>query len=299
MDEIRPVTIVGAGPAGISAAIYLLRARFEPLLLEEDVPGGLLRWANMVENYPGFPNGIAGPDLAYRFLEHVQTLGGSMTRASVYHISRCEDDTFTISTSVGDHRSMAVIVATGTKAKRIEVEGLQAAEGRRVFYDLYDLLAKVRPGEKIVVYGGGDAAFDLALNLSRRGFEVVILCRSKACCLPLLKERVCRERIKVVEGRMIVRVIDRMNFSLELESMETIEADRLLIACGREPRMEILDHSLAALSISSDPTTNANIPGLFLAGDVLTYRRRQVGIAVGSGLNAAMQAEQHLRKMAK
>lgn len=297
MDEIRPVTIVGAGPAGISAAIYLLRAGFEPLLLEEDVPGGLLRWANVVENYPGFPNGIAGPDLADRFLEHVQTVGGSVTKASVYHISRYEDDTFTVSTSVGDHRSMAVIIATGTKAKRIELEGSQASEGRRVFYDLSDLLAKVRPGEKIVVYGGGDAAFDMGLNLSRRGHEVVILCRSRACCLPLLKERACRDRIKVVEGRTIARVMDGIIFSLELESIGTIEADRLLIACGREPRMEILDNSLAALSISSDPTSEANIPGLFLAGDVLTGKRRQVGIAIGSGLDAAMKAEQYLRKM--
>ncbi|MGD0818787.1 MAG: NAD(P)/FAD-dependent oxidoreductase [Methanomassiliicoccales archaeon] len=297
MAEIRPVIIIGAGPAGISAAIFLLRAGLEPLLLEEDVPGGLLRRAGVVENYPGFPNGIAGTNLADRFFEHFQILGGSVTRASVDRLSRCEDGTYAVSTDVGDHRSMAVIVATGTKAKIIAVEGLQAAEGHRVFYDLYDLLAKVRLGEKIVVYGGGDAAFDLGLNLSQRGHEVVILCRSRARCLPLLRERACRDRIQVVEGWTIARVMDGMRLSLELEGMGTIEADRLLIACGREPRLDILDPSLAALSVSSGRTSVADIPGLYLAGDVVAGGRRQVGIAIGSGLNAAMLAEQYLRKM--
>lgn len=296
MDEMGSVTIVGAGPAGISAAIYLQRAGFEPLLLEEDVPGGLLRRAMVVENYPGFPEGIAATRLADLFCEHLQTLGGSVTKASVDRLSRSDDGTYTVSTSVEEHLSRAVIVATGTKAKIIAIEGLRAAEGHRVFYDLLKLLAIARAREKIVVYGGGDAAFDLGLNLSQRGHEVVILCRSRAHCLPLLRERADQNSIRVVEGRSIVRVMDRKRFRLELEGMETIEADRLLIACGREPRLDILGPSLVGLLMSGDRTSVTGIPGLYLAGDVVADGRRQVGIAIGSGLTAAMLAEQYLRK---
>ncbi len=296
MDEVRPVTIVGAGPAGISAAIYLQRAGFEPLVLEKDVPGGLLRRASMVENYPGFPEGIAATGLADLFLEHFQRSGGSVSKASVERLSRRADGTYAVTTSIGEHRSRAVIVATGTRARTIDIMGLQAAEGHRVFYDLLQLLATTGPRERIVVYGGGDAAFDLGLNLDQRGHEVVIVCRSRSRCLPLLRERAGQAHIRVVEGRSITRVVDGEMLRLELEEKETIETDRLLIACGREPQLDVLDPLLIDLLMSGDRTSVAGIPGLYLAGDVLADGRRQVGIAIGSGLTAAMLAEQYLRK---
>jgi thioredoxin reductase (NADPH) len=297
MDELGSVTIVGAGPAGIAAAIYLQRAGFEPLVLEGDVPGGLLRRASMVENYPGFPEGIAATRLADLFLEHFQRSGGSVTKASVNRLSRCYDGTYVVTTSVGKHRSRAAIVATGTKAKTIAIGGLQTVECHRVFYDLLKLLDATGPREKIVVYGGGDAAFDLGLNLSQRGHEVLIVCRSRARCMPLLRERTDQNSMmQVVEGRSIVRILDGKKIGLELEGYGVIEADRLLIACGREPRLDILDPSLIDILRSSDRASMAGIPGLYLAGDVVADGRRQVGIAIGSGLTAAMMADHYLRK---
>jgi thioredoxin reductase (NADPH) len=299
LDEMRSVIIVGAGPAGISAAIYLQRAGFEPLLLEEDVPGGLLRRAGVVENYPGFPNGIAATMLADLLLEHLQTLGGSVTRASVGRLSNCDDGTYVLSTPAEVRRTRAVIVATGTRARTIDIEGLQAVEGHRAHYDLLKLLATTTPREKIVVYGGGDAAFDQGLNLNKRGHEVVILCRSKARCLPLLKQRAGQVGLRVVEGRSITGVMDGKTLRLELDKGEPIEADRLLIACGREPQLDILYPPHLALLTSGDQGQVAGIPGIYLAGDVAANGRRQVGIAVGSGLNAAMLAEHYLRRTLK
>lgn len=292
---MKQVTIIGAGPAGISAAIYLWRAGLEPLLMEEDAPGGLLRRAGMIENYPGFPEGIPAARLIDRFIEHLHSVGGSVVRASVECISRNDDGTYTVSTPVEAHRTRVAIVATGTRPRMVAIEGARAAQGHRVFYDLLELLERAEPGERIVIYGGGDAAFDLGLSLCHRGYRTAIVCRSRARCLPLLRARAERGGIRVMEGRSITRVASGERLRLELNGANPVEADRLLIACGREPRLDILEPPLGAL-LRSDDIHAAGVPGLYLAGDVASDRKRQVGIAVGSGLTAAMLAEQYLRR---
>ena len=296
MDEMLSVVIVGAGPAGIAAAIYLQRGGFDPLLLEKGVPGGLLRHANNVENYPGFPRGISGTRLAELFVEHLWAMGGSVKNATVKCISRCEDGTFAVSTLDEEYRTKTVIIATGTRAKLVDIRGAQAVGDHRVFYDILELLDMTRPPEKILIYGGGDAAFDYGLNLDRRGYDVTILCRSRIKCLPLLRERAEHARIRAIEGHSITRVMDERRLRVETDGMGPIETDRLLIACGREPRLDILASSLIALSSTGERTHAADMPGLYLAGDIVADRRRQAGIAIGSGLNAAMLAEQYLRK---
>ena len=289
------VTIIGAGPAGIAAAIFLQRGGFDPLLLEMGIPGGLLRHADVVENYPGFPRGVTGPQLAELFCSHLKEVGGVVTKARVIGVKQGREESFITSSSIGEFLSKAVIVATGTKAKKVEMRGIQRNLGNRVFYDLYDLLAVSKMDEKIVVYGGGDAAFDQGINLSRRGYRVTVLCRSKSRCLPLLRERAEKNGLLVVEGRSIKKVEEGMEgVMLELGGDVAIDASRLLIACGRESRLELLDPSLRArIRFGNLPDTG--IPGLYLAGDVVADGKRQVGIAVGSGISAAMSAEFYLR----
>lgn len=290
MDERRTVTIVGAGPAGMAAAIYLQRVGMAPSLLESRVPGGLLRTGYLIENYPGFPHGIEGERLALLMNEHLEAVGGGVITATVKNIRRTEGKSFLVISSLGDIVSKAVIVATGTKPTMVDIPGSNGLEGLRVFYDLYDLLEASQERERIIVYGGGDAAFDMAINLTRRGHEVIIQCRSPIRCLPLLRKRADHDGIQVREGNSIVGVkLRNERVLLEIKEEGPIEVDRLLIACGREPRLDILDPSILPPGQTLSPGTN--VPGLFLAGDVVGGRERQVGIAIGSGMSAAMKAE--------
>ncbi len=290
------MTIVGAGPAGIAAAIFLQRAGLDPLLLEMRIPGGLLRYADVVENYPGFPEGATGPQLAELFHGHLKKVGGSVTEATVTGISKGWEGDFVVASSGGERISRAVIVATGTRAVEVDVPGIQPTLGRRAFYDLFDLLAASKAGESIVVYGGGDAAFDQGLNLRRRGHPVTVLCRSRARCLPLLRERAGTNGVSVLEGRPLRGAEEGPEgIALELEGGMTIGADRLLIACGREPRLESLDRSLRT-EVRFDRPPDAGVPGLYLAGDVVADGKRQVAVAVGSGVAAAMMAERYVRE---
>jgi len=295
LDVGSEVIVIGAGPAGIAATIYLRRAGFDALLLEGGRPGGLLRYANLVENYPGFPGGIEGPRLVELFTRHLESVGGAVVKAAVNSLRTKGDGSFIASSSLGEFTAKAVIIATGTKARRIELPGLTKLEGRTVFYDLIELLVQAKSGEQIVIYGGGDAAFDQGIHLRKKGYWVTVLSRSRSRCLLLLMERALEVGVRIIEGRSIKNVKEKgEKLLLELDDSGTMLVDRILIACGREPRLEILGPSILA-SIGSADRPFTSIPGLYLAGDAVSGERRQVGIAIGSGISSAMAAEGYLR----
>jgi thioredoxin reductase (NADPH) len=292
----RKVIIAGAGPAGISAAIFLVRAGFDPLLLEQGLPGGLMHHANLIESYPGFPGGVEGPDLAERFCDHLKKVGGSIVKAKVTGVKPGDGGRHLVSSSLGEFDCKALIIATGTQPIQVEIQGAHGMLDRRIFYDLTGLIALAGIAERVVVYGGGDAAFDYGMNLVKRGFQVTVLCRSEPRCLPLLRSRATEAGISVLEGKSIEVAKDReQKIVLELEGGKTIEADRLLIACGRTPHLELIDPTVRSrIRLTDLPETG--VPGLYLAGDVVANKHRQVGIAVGSGISAAMCAARYLRE---
>ncbi|MDH7508595.1 MAG: NAD(P)/FAD-dependent oxidoreductase [Methanomassiliicoccales archaeon] len=298
MDKAKEVTVIGAGPAGIAAAIYLKRAGHDPLLLDKKGPGGLIVNANLIENYPGFPGGIDGPSLRNRFVEQMQSLGVSVTRAHVKRISRVHK-IFRVETDNGDYDSLVIIVATGTRPKRIRMKGAKALEGKKVFYDLEGVLANNIVDGRIIVVGGGDIAFDYAINLRERGWKVKIVSRSTPRCLPLLWKRAEEKGIDVLVGYSPVEVLDKDDSLVLLcnshgESKE-VEGDRLLIACGRVPNLEVLDSRLRR-NLWRRGLPETGVPGLYLVGDVARKRYRQAGIAVGDGILAAMMADSYLKK---
>jgi thioredoxin reductase (NADPH) len=291
------VTIIGAGPAGMSAAIYLQRAGLEPVLLERGEPGGLLRSANLVENYPGFPEGIAGQDLVARFRDQLVMVGVGMKCAEVRTVKRVRWG-FQVVSSRGDRVSRAVILATGTRPAKITLRGAEELAGRRVFDELQGLPSSLN-GKRLIIIGGGDAAFDYALGLKERGAQILLVSRSEPSCLSLLRDRTEALGIEVVIGaapRAVRREKDGLIVTCDAGASEVeLAGDFLLMACGRVPNIEVLSPSLRhAISASRNCLPETGVRGLYLVGDVVRDKQRQTGIAVGDGIRAAMLVEEYL-----
>lgn len=295
---MNDISIIGAGPAGIAAAIYLKRAGFKPLVYEKGEIGGLLLNANLVENYPGFPGGISGYNLVSLMKEQLSILNISITKKEIKVLVPA-DGSFQLRADLGAENSKAVILASGTNPKPIDLKGSEPLIDRKIFYEIKDIPETPRE-DTFVIIGGGDAAFDYALNLSRRAARVDMLFRSVSpICLPLLQERVAQREnifahpktnaleVREEDGKLIVPCTTE-------DENTTFESDYGLIACGRTPNLEFIpDDMRRTLKLNDDGTTN--ISGLFFAGDVRRGRFRQAGIAVGDGILSAMKAEQFLR----
>jgi thioredoxin reductase len=289
--------IIGAGPAGIASAIYLHRVGLEPILIEKKEPGGLLRNANLVENYPGFPKGVSGSGLAKLFSRHLTELGIKVTKARVDKILR-KGTGFVLETDVGKITADTVIVATGTRPKKLGIPSEASLTGRKIFYEVVDMPLKRRKEREVVVIGGGDAAFDYALNLTGKGHRVTILSRSRPRCLGLLEDRAAKEGITVMTDLM-PRSVKESSGKVVLscsggKGASDFSADFVLIASGREPELDVLDGSLGSGLRLIDGGPRTNIPGLYLVGDVIRGSRRQTGIAVGDGVHAAMLADERV-----
>lgn len=294
---VRDVVIVGAGPAGISAAVYLQRIGHKPLVFEKDGIGGLLLNANLVENYPGFPEGIGGTELVDLFDEHLKSKGVEVKHSEVTEVKQ-EKGHFTVATPDGDTETRIVLITTGTKPKEAGIPGENELKGTRLFYEVREIPEK--EGKDFVIIGGGDAAFDYALNLSKGARNVDIVCRSTSpSCISLLKERVQQTTNitfhKETSSESLSEADGRVKLSCKTpEGEREFDADYVLIACGRESRWLDVKGLESVSSIGN--MTRTTVPGLFVAGDVKQGDHRQVGIAVGEGVQAAMSIADYLKR---
>ncbi len=249
----KTVTIIGAGPAGITAALQLRRAGIEFAIFEKGDIGGLLLNANLVENYPGLEKPISGIELVARFRRQMSDLGIEVTKGKVNGIQRT-DDGFEIKIIDEDIKCKYVVIATGTKPKVLDI-------GDKVEYDVYPL-RNVR-NKRMAVIGGGDAAFDYALNLAKNDNQVSLYCRSTApTCLKLLYERA------------------KKHPSVELfigEEFKDLGYDHVVAAIGREPCTDFISKELMDIKVE----------GLYFAGDVVRGNLRQLVMAAGDGMFAA------------
>lgn len=295
MAEVKNAVIVGAGPAGMAAAIYLQRAGLAPLVLEKDTPGGLLRNANLVENYPGFTRGIRGEELAARFVEQMESLGIDVKKDSAKKV-KLTGDIFKTETESAELASRAVIIASGTRPRVPRIPGVEGLQGKKVFSDIVSMHIPENKGNHYLVLGGGDAAFDYALNLCGRGHRATIVSRSRPQCLPLLRERAAANGIAVREGILVEQVEETVKGVVMRcragPRRLRLYGDAVVVAYGRTPELGMLDRALLrrVKNIESPPATE--VPGLYLAGDVARGKNRQTGIAVGDGIMAAMLLEQ-------
>ena len=278
------VIVVGAGPAGLAAAVQLVRQGIDCVVLEKDRPGGQIATANLVENYLGLYR-LSGADIAGLFVKHAMNAGVSIIRAEVRAISKGVP--FIVATTKGAWRSRAVVVATGAAPNELD------NTGGSVDYDTKDLA--IFRGRNVVVLGSGDAAFDRALRIRPVASAVRIICRGKPSALPLLIQRCRKAKIKVVTdaGEPAVR-FEAGGFLVRTQK-GTFRAERLLSSLGKTARPPALPRPLAGLA-PMFPDGRTKVPGLFLVGDLVSGRDRYLSIATGMGIAAAMAIGQWFKK---
>lgn len=291
MDD---VLIVGAGPAGLAAALQLGRYGIRPRLLEGSRPGGLLWNANRVENYPGFPGGISGPDLVRAFLdqtEHIQ-----ITREPVLELT-WQDGVFKAATPFGGYQAGTAVIASGTKPNPLTGISIPETLHSQVIYEIAALLDEA--GKTMTIIGSGDAAFDYALNLARKN-SVIILNRSdQVKCLPQLfdQAQTC-QRITYRPNSAVTRIDSDTAGGMFVECSSPdgsyrLQTDFLIGAVGREPQLDFLSRTLEERTAELE-----KLGILHFAGDVKNGMCRQTAIAVGDGIRAAMLIHQRLMENA-
>jgi len=286
------VVIIGAGPAGITAAIQLKRYGIPFVLMEKNRAGGLLWNANLVENYPGFPAGVSGPKLISLLEKQMERIGVNVTLDRVSEL-QYHNDCFQVETVETEYCPRYVIVASGTHPKPIPLTIPDVAR-EKVFSDVYHLLDE--EDNNVIIVGAGDAAFDYALNLTKNRNSVTILNRgAEVQCLGLLWERAMADPAIEYRSDTPVREVDvdkaTGRLKVQTEAGESLEADFLLFAIGRVAQTDFLSPGLR------EQESTLKVRGrLYFAGDVQNGLIRQTAISAGDGLRAAMQIYHSLKE---
>lgn len=295
--SVVPVAIIGAGPAGMASGLQLKRHGVEVLIFERARVGGLLCNANLVENYPGFPQGISGRELVALMEQQVNLAGLRVTFEEVVEVRRAER-LFKITTQGNEHVARVLIVATGTQAKTFREVDVPPQLAGRVYYEVFPLLHET--GKRIAIVGAGDAAFDCALNLSRKN-EILILNRGdETKCLPLLKQRAERSSRISYHTHIAIRQLEegaQNGMAIHCNTPQggrVINADYLVGAIGREARLDFISIPLRE---RMDGLVARGL--LHVVGDVKNGHYRQTAIAVGEGIMAAMKIHNLLQEMSQ
>lgn len=302
---IHDVVIVGSGPAGYTAAIYAARAGLDPLVLAGSVTaGGALMSTTEVENYPGFVEGIQGPELMGRMQEQAERLGAEIRYEDVTGLELV-GEVKRVTTDDGVHEARTVIVATGSEYRRLGVEGEDRLSGHGVSYcaTCDGFFFRDRP---IVVVGGGDAAMEEALFLARFGSSVTVVHRRDAlrASAAMARRALDDPRITFAWNSRVVGLGGQEALeSVTLEDTLTgqrrqIPAAGLFVAIGQIPRTElfrdVLELDDAGYVRVEAPSQQTNVPGVFACGDVADPNYQQAITAAGSGCRAALDAEHYL-----
>jgi thioredoxin reductase (NADPH) len=303
------VIIVGSGPAGYTAALYTARANLEPLVVEGFAWGGLLQQTTDVENYPGFPEGIMGPEMMQHFRDQAERFGARLETDDVTQIE--------ISTDGGLHKvwmddqmhaTRALILAMGAQHRKLGVPGELELSGRGVSYCATCDAAFFRDAPTLIV-GGGDSAMEEAMFLSKFARKVAIVHRrdefraskimlERARAIPNIEWITPYAVEEFVGGDANSLTVARLRNVADGSTRE-LEVTGAFIAIGHEPQSQLVEGQLetdaAGYVVTRGRSTLTGIPGVFAAGDLVDHTYRQAVTAAGSGCQAALDAEWYLR----
>ncbi|MCX6581794.1 MAG: NAD(P)/FAD-dependent oxidoreductase [Candidatus Aminicenantes bacterium] len=293
----KDVAVIGAGPAGIAAAIQLRRNNIDFLLFEKDRPGGLLKNAHRVENYPGFPNGIPGAQMVTLLQEHLDSYRITPLYETVEALEYLgEEKLFLITTSTAAYYSRVVVAASGASPRRVDaVDALPLPLRENIFYEVFPILKE--RGKRVLIIGADDEAFDYALNLGSYNNEIIIAMPGQQVkALPWLIDKAAANPRIVFSKNVEIKGISAgktknlcITFSTRGERTEG-EVDYLIVAAGREPQRVFYNPLL--ITRAKELKT---VGRLYEIGDLANGSYRQAAIACGNGIRAAMQIAACLR----
>jgi thioredoxin reductase (NADPH) len=303
-EDVRDVIVIGGGPAGYTAALYAARGNLKPLVIEGFNWGGQLMITSDVENYPGYAQGVMGPEMMQDFRRQAERFGAEFVTDDVTKVDFSEQP---LRVWVGDeeHRARAVIIATGATARQLGLESEQRMQGRGVSY-CATCDAAFFPGKHVVVVGGGDSAMEEATFLTRFAAKVTIVHRRedfRASQIMLERAR-ANDKIEWVTNAVVDEVLgeDRVT-GVRLRDVNTdetweLEADGVFAAIGHDPNtalfLDQIDHDDAGYLLTKPRSTETNVPGVFAVGDVQDHVYRQAITAAGTGSMGALDAERYL-----
>jgi thioredoxin reductase (NADPH) len=310
MSDVENVIIVGSGPAGYTAGLYTARANLKPLLIEGFAWGGLLQQTTDVENYPGFPDGVMGPDMMQKFRDQAERFGARLVTEQADRVELAEEPGGLHSVWVSDveHKARTVILAMGAEHKKLGVIGEEELSGRGVSY-CATCDAAFFKGAPTIIVGGGDSAMEEAIFLSKFSSKVVVVNRRdefRASKIMLERAR-AQANIEFLTPYRVERFVAGDSGALghaELVNVEDGSTRELpvsgtFIAVGHEPQSELVrgqvDVDENGYVLTDGKSTRTNRPGVFAAGDLVDHTYRQAITAAASGCEAALDAEWYLR----
>jgi thioredoxin reductase (NADPH) len=307
-NDVREIIIIGGGPAAYTAALYSARANLNPLVIEGFAWGGQLMITSDVENYPGYPDGVLGPEMMQDLRKQAERFG---TEFLTDDVTRVDLSARPFRVWVGDdeHRAETVIIATGANARQLGLESEKRLQGRGVSYCAVCDAAFFKDRE-IVVVGGGDSAMEEATFLAKFGSKVSVVHRRDVFrASPIMVDRArANDRIDFVVDSVVEEVLGQdavtgvVVRNLRTDERTEIPADGFFVAIGHDPNTALfrgqIDMDDAGYIETKGKSTETNIPGVFAAGDVQDHVYRQAVTAAGSGCMAALDAERFLTAQA-
>jgi thioredoxin reductase (NADPH) len=305
-ENHHDLVILGSGPAGLTAALYAARAELKPVVLEGNQPGGQLTITTEVENYPGFPEGVLGPELMDKMREQARRFGAVCKFEQVVEVD-FRSRPYRVRTDEATYHATTVIIATGASAKLlgIESENLLMGYGVSACATCDGFFFR---GKEVVIVGGGDTAMEEATYLTRFATKVTVIHRrEKLRASRIMQERaLANPKIAFVWNSEVVEVIGEREGGVKgvrlrdtvTGELSTLATEGVFIAIGHQPNTALfagqLDMNDVGYLIVEEPSTRTNIAGAFACGDAMDPIYRQAVTAAGSGCKAAIDAERWL-----